>query len=598
MKIDRQIMNTIKQITRNKSFQLNNHIHSLMVFNPEGMFLGEFEFGEEGYRQHHFQKEDFELIRKQVIGKNKIGFLKIERLNTWMYFSPVQIDRTVECYISCFCERVEDKMFMQMLSLLSELISTKFRTYRSVASDFLDSIYQRQLCHHFSEGYMTVDRDGYIRYLNPAGSNILGLDAELITGTKLDEHADFSINILDSLERKESLNDEEIFVKTAKASHHLVKTVIPLISEYDEPLGILVIFKEMTSMRKMVNDIVGSNANFQFDHILHRSEKMKRLILLAKRAAHNDSNILIEGESGTGKELLVQAIHNHSSRRNGPFVAIDCSSIPRELIESELFGYVEGSFTGARKGGRMGKFELANGGTVFLDEIGEMPLEMQARLLRVIQNRKVIRVGGNEEIPIDIRIIAATNRDLEVEVSNNNFRLDLFYRLNVIHLSVPPLRERIGDIPLLVQAFAKKAARRERKEVPNITSEAMEVLESYNWPGNVRELENAIERAVVLTNGEIGKDILPERVFRSSNSLSSQSSINNEYESSPINPNSLKSVEHQAIIEAIRESNGNITRAAKKLGISRTTLYSRLKKANYDLQPDARFVKEDHQVRS
>ncbi|MEH7237808.1 sigma-54 interaction domain-containing protein [Bacillus sp. JJ1562] len=593
MKLDRQIINTIEQIISNQTFQFNNQFQSIYILDLEGELLEEFEFGEDRNSQISFQKNDFELFRKQQAAKNEIVSLKNDRLDTWMYFTPVQIDGNVECYISCFCELAEDKMLIQVLAIFSELISTKLQTYRSVASDFLDSIYQRQLCHHFSEGYMTVDREGYIRYLNPAGSKILGLEAELVTGAKLDDHADFSINILDSLSRKESWNDEEVFVKTAKASLHLVKTVVPLISEYDEPLGILVIFKEMTSMKKMVNNIVGSNASFQFDHILHRSEEMQRLILLSKRAAQNDSNILIEGESGTGKELLVQAIHNHSSRRNGPFVAIDCSSIPRELIESELFGYVEGSFTGARKGGRMGKFELANGGTVFLDEIGEMPLEMQARLLRVIQNRKVVRVGGNEEIPINIRIIAATNRDLEEEVNNNNFRLDLFYRLNVIHLAVPPLRKRRGDISLLIQAFTEKAARRELKEVPKVTSEAMEILENYNWPGNVRELENAMERAVVLTNGEIGKEILPERVFRNNERLNSQRTKNNEYESSPQYSRSLKDVEHHAIIEAIREYNGNITSAAKKLGISRTTLYSRLKNANYDLQPDARFVKDD-----
>ena len=217
-------------------------------------------------------------------------------------------------------------------------------------------------------------------------------------------------------------------------------------------------------------------------------------------AAGTDANILVEGETGTGKEVFAQAIHNASAYNEGPFLAVNCAALPRDLIESELFGYVEGAFTGASRKGRLGKFELASGGTLFLDEIGEMPLEVQAKLLRVLQEKTIVRVGGDRTIPIDCRIIAATNRDLRQAVSEQRFRRDLLYRLNVLTIEVPPLRERRGDIPLFIERFIAHFAERSNKVVDSVAPQVLKRLTNYRWPGNVRELENIIEHGVALTN--------------------------------------------------------------------------------------------------
>jgi sigma-54 dependent transcriptional regulator, acetoin dehydrogenase operon transcriptional activator AcoR len=323
--------------------------------------------------------------------------------------------------------------------------------------------------------------------------------------------------------------------------------------------------------------IVNTKSFFHFDDIIFQCEEMESLINLAKKAALQDSSILIEGESGTGKELIAQSIHNYSSRSKKPFVVIDCSAIPRNLVESELFGYEAGAFTGSHKGGRMGKFERANGGTVFLDEIGEMPIEIQSKLLRVLQSRSITRVGAHEPIPINIRIIAATNRNLAQEVSEGSFRNDLYYRLNVINLFVPALRDRNGDLPLLVQKLMEKTARREKRDVPYLSDRIMEVLEKYTWPGNIRELENTMERAVILANGEIDYQHLPKRLLEYQNMNSDSTPTPNEsFADQPSSQKPKTVMEPHLIIKALKESKGNKSKAAKKLGIARSTLYEKM----------------------
>lgn len=221
---------------------------------------------------------------------------------------------------------------------------------------------------------------------------------------------------------------------------------------------------------------------------------------MAKLAASSVSTVLLNGESGTGKELFAQAIHNASSRRRGPFIAINCGALPRDLIESELFGYDEGAFTGARKGGQLGKFEFANGGTIFLDEIGDMPLETQVKLLRVLQERQITRLGGHKAIPVDIRVIAATNRNLEQLVEQGNFRSDLFYRLNVMSITIPPLRERAEDTVLLTQNMLRKISKKLNKKIVRISTGFFQSIRNYSWPGNVRQLENVLERCINLVD--------------------------------------------------------------------------------------------------
>lgn len=292
---------------------------------------------------------------------------------------------------------------------------------------------------------------------------------------------------------------------------------------------------------------------------------------MAEKAAETDSNVLLLGESGTGKEIFAHAIHGSSNRANGPFVKINCAAIPRELLESELFGYESGSFTGARKNGKAGKFEIAHHGTIFLDEIGDMPLYMQVKLLRVIQEREVERVGSSKHRKVDVRIIAATNKNLEDMVKNKSFREDLYYRLNVMSISIPPLRVREGDIQLLSSYFLGRIGRRFNKACSGITSGAMNKLLAYHWPGNIRELQNVIERAYnLIDNGEaIDRKHLAKE-------------ISGWIEYKEIRPleETMRETEIKALQEAIESCRGNKSKVAKLLNISRATLYEKMNRYN------------------
>jgi DNA-binding NtrC family response regulator len=320
----------------------------------------------------------------------------------------------------------------------------------------------------------------------------------------------------------------------------------------------------------------------RFDRIIGKSRPMQDLYRIIQRVAKTDSTILILGESGTGKELIANAVHRSSPRRDKPLVPINCGAIPEELMESELFGHEKGAFTGALKE-RKGRFELANWGSVFLDEIGEMSQKLQVKLLRFLQERKFERVGSSRTIEVDVRVIAATNKDLEQEVAAGKFREDLFYRLNVIPIHVPPLRERNGDISLLINHFLRQHC--QKKEIPQktIASAALNILLHYDWPGNVRELENVIERLVILVeNDEIQIDDLPVRM--------------RQHE--PCDPHPLMEIgdegvdlkkilddlENYLIMEALKKSGGVKNKAAGLLGLNRTTLIEKLKKKKINYQ--------------
>jgi DNA-binding NtrC family response regulator len=294
---------------------------------------------------------------------------------------------------------------------------------------------------------------------------------------------------------------------------------------------------------------------FQYDKIIYNSGIMEDLMSLIFRASKSDANVLITGESGTGKELIAGAVHNLSLRNEKLFVTAHIASLAETLVESELFGHEKGAFTGADKR-RIGKFEFASGGTIFLDEIGELPNSVQVKLLRVIEEKKIIRIGSNEEIPIDIRLICATNRDIEKEVEKGGFREDLYYRLNVIRVQVPPLRRRKEDIPLLVSHFIKTQAKREKKQVKGITDEALKKLLKYDFPGNVRELENMIKRAIVFSRGDyLTNEDISVPVDRK---LKYGGKLNDE----------VINLERGMIAEALKKNNWNQSKAAKELGIS------------------------------
>jgi len=315
---------------------------------------------------------------------------------------------------------------------------------------------------------------------------------------------------------------------------------------------------------------------YSFDNIISADKKMQEAFKMISKVLDNDITVLITGESGTGKELVARAIHYNGKRKNAPFVVVNCASIPRELLESELFGHEKGSFTGAHQR-KIGKFELAKGGTIFLDEIGEMEMSLQAKILRVIQQKEFERVGGNEVIKTDVRIISATNRDLKIAVENKQFREDLFYRLSSFPIHIPPLRERKGDIIVLVDHFIKQFNEKLGKNIKGVSKKTLKLFYDYDWPGNVRELENLLERCVILSDGEyIEPDVLPPNLNSSSGTISYSSVENLFTDDSPVIP--FEKLKEEAIKHALKVTNGNIVDTSRKLKIGRATLYRLMEK--------------------
>jgi formate hydrogenlyase transcriptional activator len=311
-----------------------------------------------------------------------------------------------------------------------------------------------------------------------------------------------------------------------------------------------------------------------FDQIVGRSAALRRVLRQVEVVAPTDSGVLIQGETGTGKELIAQAVHNRSGRRDRPFIKVNCAAIPSGLLESELFGHEKGAFTGAimRKPGR---FELADKGTLFLDEVGDIPLELQAKLLRVLQEREFERLGSTRTQQVDVRVIAATHRDLKQMVEEGTFRSDLYYRLHVFPLTIPPLRDRREDVPFIVRRFVDKYSRRMNRHIETISPHTMEVLTGYTWPGNVRELQNFIERAVILSPGTSLRAPLDELTQKT-------------VQSSPTHLSTLEEMEREHVLRALKESNwvtGGPNGAAAKLGMKRTTLAYRIRKLGIPVRP-------------
>lgn len=425
-----------------------------------------------------------------------------------------------------------------------------------------------------SEGVISFDAKGRITKINPVALKILHIKSENFKDQLLVDLLRNSDIPAVLLNEGRTISDKEIFLETEHGQSHFLLSGQPIIDQRLEICGGVAILRETKKVHRLVNKIIGSRAQFTFEDIIGKSEVLQKSIQLAKNVANSMASIYLQGESGTGKEMFAQAIHNASPVINGPFVAINCAAIPRELIESELFGYEEGAFTGAMRGGRPGKFELANDGTIFLDEIGDMTLETQVSLLRVLQEKNVVRVGGYKPIPVTIRVIAATNRDLKEEVRRGNFREDLYYRLNVINIKVPPLRHRKGDVLLLADFYIHKLSPMLNLPLSKLDSEVAEALEYYLWPGNVRELSNAIERAVNLAKGRtILLEHLPE----------SLQNLNEPLKKTKSNVASMWELEKKLIIETLEEDGWNITHCASALGVARNTLYRKLRKYNISI---------------
>lgn len=479
----------------------------------------------------------------------------------------------------------------------ADSISKEIKLTKAIQNVEMISAQRNTIIENMTSGIFLLTATYRVSQVNQCALKMLNLSYERIIGKNI-----FDILSLDSTLPR---NKQDAFIKKERYNE---ETSVSLTDSNEPPMrfrvsvhfikdnrqnitGTLIRFNETELIHSLVKNVSGFNAHYTFDSIIGNSEPAQRMIASCKKAALKDSNVLILGESGTGKELVAQSIHNASSASNGPFVAINCASIPNSLVESELFGYEKGTFTGADKNGRPGKFEMANGGTIFLDEIGDMPLNIQATLLRVIQTKEVVRIGGRYPKPIDIRIIAATNQNLQQAIADKTFRSDLYYRLNVFTINMPTLAERgSSDIRLLTEYFINTYNKDKGMHI-TITPEALSSLESYSWPGNIRQLENAIERAINLTedDGIITANLLPNDIsgFRSMQSaeLPQEPSIPIQTESVPKSKTSLniKENEKTLILSGLERSGGNVSRAAKILDMNIRTLYRKIDKYKIDL---------------
>lgn len=437
------------------------------------------------------------------------------------------------------------------------------------------------------EGLIAIDTDSTIFYVNPAYTKVLGVPAGKIIGRKLTDVEPDAV-LLDVLSTRQESVIKKRFIKNV--GKYISIHIMPLyqngvfagaFSLFTDITEVDQLNKAVLQMSNTVEEYSRQLEQFQImqsNKMIGESPNYVSCVFKALTAAKSDVTVLLRGENGVGKDVLANAIKDSSLRSDKPFITVNCSAIPDALIESELFGFEEGSFTGSRKGGGTGKFELADGGTIFLDEIGDMPLHMQVKLMRTLQNGEIEKIGSNKNISVDVRIIAATNRPLEQLISEKKFREDLYYRLNVITVTIPPLRERGNDIILLADHFLAKYSEKHKKEA-RFSNSVYQIFLSHKWPGNIRELQNAVESALVLCHdGIIRVSDLPEHITQQCSVLtdSPAARVPEDIESFGILKEEMDSYEKKIIESTLARFGGSKTKALKALGLSRRTFYRKL----------------------
>ncbi|MBP2626688.1 MAG: proprionate catabolism activator, Fis family [Firmicutes bacterium] len=428
-----------------------------------------------------------------------------------------------------------------------------------------------------SEGIVSIDQNKRINTINAVATDILNVKGTNLIGSIIyDSHVP---SILSNMYADGSYINNELL--RLGDSAFLINR-IPL-TQGDAPAETLIVFQNISELQKKMSNarkqlhLNGLVAQYSFDNIIGQGQTIKKIKMMASKFAKSSATILIEGETGTGKELFAQSIHNASNRKDGPFVAVNCATLSETLLESELFGYEEGAFTGARKGGKIGLLELAQQGTIFMDEIGEISPQLQSRLLRALQEKEILRIGGNRIINVDVRFIAATNKNLYQLMKEGKFREDLYYRLNILNLFLPALRERGEDIPLLIDFFINKR----NKQFKNITidREGLRLLQQYDWLGNIRELQNFLEKMLVLADSPKIEATFIRQLLRDHCARRDKTPVIGQTDTITIPVGSLKSMETEIFEELLRRCDGNQNLVSKKLGISRTTIWSRLNDA-------------------
>ena len=496
------------------------------------------------------------LVYPIKLGDKLIGSISLYASNETQKENMLQDVAKLETFLQHLVELISGKLNERALYKQSKKLVAQFDT----------------LINSVREGIVAVDYHGKITHVNRSVTDLLMVPADLPLNGRLLEEVFTGISMGTLLKMTKPYIEQDIFYKYGQQTLHFMSTITAV--KYGEEInGFVFSIRSIGEMRKLAGRFIWEERKYTFDGILGQSAAISNIKKKMCRVAATDSTVLITGESGTGKELFAHAIHHESLRKNAPFIAVNCGAIPETLLESELFGYEEGAFTGARRTGKPGKFELANSGTIFLDEIGDVPLHLQVKLLRVLQERTIERIGGTKSSVTDVRIIAATNKNLEEMIKANQFRSDLYYRLSVIPFHIPPLRERMEDLELLIHCFIEKYNLILGKNIKGYKSDALAKMFAYPWPGNVRELENAVEySANVCPDSFINTNYLPDRIIRHSTTLQPSQSLEHFQ--------SIADLEKNAIVEALKRfGTSNFTKEsiAKSLGMSRSTLYRKIK---------------------
>jgi len=541
---------------------------------------------------------------ESAMGTNAIGTALVERapvqIYAWEHFCAR--NQFLTCSAAPICDadgkvigcidisgdhRQANPHTMAMVVAAVRAIEYQLRLEQATHKLYVASRYSSAVGQGIVEGLVAIDRDGIVTDVNARAGEIFGVNPTAMKGRSFSSLCTANAPLLKLLKDGKEYRNQEVIVESS--GRCIRSSGRPIRDESGDIVGAIAFFQEIAdhNSKPAPAPVVYSHRH-TLEEICGDSPAMKAAKEWATLAASCSSTVLITGESGTGKELFANAIHSGSDRSRGPFIAINCAAIPETLIESELFGYVDGSFTGAKKGGQPGKFEMANGGSIFLDEIGEMSLSVQAKLLRVLQQRTITRIGSAREIEVDIRIIAATHRDLNKDVTEGRFREDLYYRLAVLEVKVPPLRERPQDIPTLVNTLITKISTRLQKSRVTVDSDCMRRLCALSWPGNVRALENVLERSLVCMGDarilRLEHLRLPAEVTMPVANAAPPLTVERPHSEAAIR--SLRDVERDAIAEALSACCGNIKKAASRLGIARNTLYRKMEDYGLVSEPD------------
>jgi len=458
-----------------------------------------------------------------------------------------------------------------MVAAAAYAIENDMRVRKALSECRIADGFQKTVLASIPEALIAIDNLYRITMVNENAEKIIGLGSARLAGRSLrDVMGEHNAALFNLIQNNATLTDVEarIIMRDGQAVDYTL-TCNPIRTEDRRTIGRLIILNEIKRARTLVTRMIGAKAKFTFEDVRGVNGKFLETVNQAKMVSQSNSNVLLLGESGSGKDVFAQAIHNESGRSAGPYVAINCAAIPRDLISSELFGYSEGAFTGSRRGGNQGKFELADGGTIFLDEIAETPLELQSVLLRVIEDKSITRIGGSRVTPVDVRIIAATNKNLKEEIRKGRFREDLYYRFNVFTIHMVPLRDRPEDIPLLVDGFVRKLCDAMGKRLVRVDGRVLEKFMGYSWPGNVRELQNVIERMMnIVHTDELTVDLIPSEVLHGPTRAEG--------------PTRLESPRHmeRQILEKMVHSGLTKKEIASRMQMARSTLYRKLERYN------------------